>query len=201
MSDHYYTQQPGSTSDIQIINTDIAGLELKFKTDSGVFSKKRVDFGSTLLIETFLEEVDLDDGTILELGSGYGPIVIAAAKANPNAKVIGVELNERAYQLAQENAELNQTQSIIWHNTDAVSFDPAEKVNYVLTNPPIRAGKQIIQQFVANAYNLLEEEGSLWLVIQKKQGAPSMVKYMNEIFGNVHKAKQSKGYWILMSKK
>lgn len=200
MNEQYFTKQPQSHHQKQEIKAKINNtIDLKLTTDSGVFSKDRVDYGSSLLIESFIQNVSLDRGEILELGSGYGPIAISLAKAYPNAQLTGVELNERAYQLAIRNSQVNHVANIEWLLEDATTVTFKKEFTYILTNPPIRAGKKTIQAFVRNAHNHLLSGGSLWLVIQKKQGAPSMVNFMEDLFGNVTKVKQDKGYWILQS--
>lgn len=202
MNEQYFTKQPQSHHQKQEIKAKINNtIDLKLTTDSGVFSKDRVDYGSSLLIESFIQNVSLDRGEILELGSGYGPIAISLAKAYPNAQLTGVELNERAYQLAIRNSQVNHVANIEWLLEDATTVTFKKEFTYILTNPPIRAGKKTIQAFVRNAHNHLLSGGSLWLVIQKKQGAPSMVNFMEDLFGNVTKVKQDKGYWILQSTK
>ncbi|XJS10596.1 class I SAM-dependent methyltransferase [Aerococcaceae bacterium WGS1372] len=202
MSEQYFSSNPNSQHNEKQIQTQVNGIDLKLITDSGVFSKNGVDYGSQSLIKTFMEEGQLESGqSILELGSGYGPILIALAKQAPENQYTGVELNERAYQLAIRNATLNKVEQIEWVLNDATEVELANKYDYVLTNPPIRAGKKTVHQFVNQAYDLLKPQGSLWVVIQKKQGAPSMMSHMNEIFGNASRVSQDKGYWILMSVK
>lgn len=200
MSDHYYSQAPSSRHDYQYFETCLGGQSLRFKTDAGVFSKGRVDYGSRFLLETFIDRVSQAQ-TILELGAGYGPISLALAAAYPQAQVIGVEINQRALALAQANQDLNKIANVEWLLQDAGQLDLDRDIDHVVTNPPIRAGKQVIQSFVDRAYDLLQPGGSLWLVIQKKQGAPSMLKYMDQVFDNADKLVQDKGYWIIHSMK
>ncbi|RNM38316.1 class I SAM-dependent methyltransferase, partial [Staphylococcus aureus] len=45
--------------------------------------------------------------------------------------------------------------------------------DYVLTNPPIRAGKEVVHRIFEEAYQQLNSQGELYVVIQKKQGMPS----------------------------
>ena len=71
----------------------------------------------------------------------------------------------------------------------------------ILTNPPIRAGKQIVFRLYEDAYQTLHPGGILYVVIQKKQGAPSSVKKLEEIFGQCEVIEKNKGYWILLAKK
>ncbi|MGX7108958.1 class I SAM-dependent methyltransferase [Facklamia miroungae] len=203
MSDHYYSHRPQSAHDEHCIETQLIDRSYRFYTDAGVFSKGRVDYGSRLLIETFVSHNSplLNAGTVLELGSGYGPISISVADQFPMLQVSGIEINERAINLAKENLRLNQVTNCDFIQGDALSHSFDRAYNFVLTNPPIRAGKTVIQQFVLQAHQALLQEGQLWLVIQKKQGAPSMKKFMEEKFGNVCEVERSKGYWILQSVK
>ncbi|TCP24153.1 16S rRNA m(2)G 1207 methyltransferase [Scopulibacillus darangshiensis] len=170
---------------------------MSFLTDRGVFSKGDIDFGSRLLAETFqLPEID---GSILDVGCGYGPLGITISKAFPNREVTMIDINERAVGLAKNNAERNDAKVTV------VQSDLFENVsgNYaaVITNPPIRAGKQIVHNVFSGAYSLLSDEGELWVVIQKKQGAPSALEALGEQFGEVETVVKKKGYYIIKAKK
>lgn len=202
MSDHYYTNKPQSRHELKEITASVGKHNLRLTTDSGVFSKNRMDFGSKLLVESFLKTKQLEEGSsLLELGSGYGPLILSVAIHFPKASYTGVELNERAVELAKKNNQLNQVPAINWLQADVTELDIQSEYDVVLTNPPIRAGKQVIRLFVEKAYAALKETGELWVVIQKKQGAPSMSDYMEELFGNVELVERDKGYWILRSVK
>lgn len=202
MSQQYFTKNPDSKSEVKRTTAYILDEEFTFLTDHGVFSKAGLDFGSKLLIETFINEAEVSESdNILELGSGYGPILIAISYFKDAANYTGVEVNERAFELASKNQALNNVKEINWLNLDVTKCKFDKTYQHVLTNPPIRAGKDVIYDFVDKAYSALDEAGDFWLVIQKKQGAPSMQKKMEEVFGNVEKLTQKKGYWILRSTK
>ena len=202
MSEQYFSRQPNSKQLEKYFEQVVHKKKYKFITDNGVFSKERVDFGSIVLIESILN--DLNNSPIhnfIELGSGYGPISIVLADQFNNSNHYAVEINERAYNLAIRNAKLNSVNNIQWILSDVYDVDLSVKANVIYTNPPIRAGKKVIQGFVDIAYQNLDVEGSFYVVIQKKQGAPSMKEYMNIIFGNVERIALEKGYWVLKSKK
>lgn len=200
MSEHYYTNNPQSRHELKEITASVGKHSLHLTTDSGVFSKNRMDFGSKLLVESFLKTKQLDEGSsLLELGSGYGPLILSVAIHFPKASYTGVELNERALELAKENSLLNHLPLVNWLQADVTELELEPIYDVVLTNPPIRAGKQVIRLFVEKAQTALKESGELWVVIQKKQGAPSMSDYMEELFGNVELVERDKGYWILKS--
>ena len=75
------------------------------------------------------------------------------------------------------------------------------KVNHIVTNPPIKAGKQNLFNVVIGAKDVLEPNGTITLVIKKKHGMESLKNKMNEIFGNVKILNRDKGYYILHSEK
>lgn len=200
MSDHYYTNQPSSKSEPQYFETTLIGTTFQFKTDSGVFSKDRIDYGSEVLINAVSEE-DLTEGDLLDVGCGYGPIGLALAKQFKEKEVHMIDINERAVELAKENAETNDIRNVSIQPSSL--FEKVEKRDFsaVLSNPPIRAGKKTVHSILEEAYEYLKSEGKLFIVIQKKQGAPSAKKKMQEVFGNVTRIVLDKGYWVLMSEK
>ncbi|WP_129045315.1 class I SAM-dependent methyltransferase [Companilactobacillus metriopterae] len=176
---------------------DLRGNSFKFTSDSGVFSRQTVDYGSRVLIDS-IDFTEVPDGDILDVGCGYGPIGLALAKDQTDRKVVMSDVNLRAMELAQKNADDNQVNNIeIIESSvyDAITGSYA----VVVSNPPIRAGKNIVSEIISGAKDHLLENGHLYIVIQKKQGAPSAKKLMKETYGNVEIVKKDKGYYILRS--
>ncbi|MBD3108642.1 class I SAM-dependent methyltransferase [Bacillus sp. AGMB 02131] len=200
MNNHYYSKNPTTESNPQFWDFILRGKSFRFKTDNGVFSKKEVDFGSRLLIEAFSYPEGIE-GDLLDVGCGYGPVGLSMAYSYPHVKVEMVDVNERAIQLARENAELNQISNVNIHESNVFSSVTHRSFAAVLTNPPIRAGKQIVHEIFEKSCEHLMPSGELWVVIQKKQGAPSAMEKMESLFGNVEIIVKKKGYFILMSKK
>ncbi|GLC89977.1 class I SAM-dependent methyltransferase [Lysinibacillus piscis] len=200
MSDHYYTNKPQAESKPRHWTFDLLGYTFSFETDSGVFSKSEVDFGSRVLIDTF--EMPAIAGAVFDVGCGYGPIGLSLAKAHPERAVWMMDINERAVALAQKNAQVNGVQNVRIFVSDGLSA-VAEDIQAaaILTNPPIRAGKETIFRFYDEAYDKLMPSGELWVVIQKKQGAPSTVNYLEEKYETVDIVEKKKGYWIVRAKK
>ena len=159
MSEQYFKSSPTSQHSLHQIQDGVAGLTLSFQTDNGVFSKQRMDYGSKVLVEAFADSVPAGSYQIVELGSGYGPVTIALAKLYPQAQVTGVEINERAYQLAQANSQLNRVENTAYQLADAGQWQASQAPDFMVTNPPIRAGKQVIQQFVRSAQTNLRPGG------------------------------------------
>lgn len=198
MTEHYFSQNPHSKSAKKSWRYNLRDRDFIFTSDVGVFSKKEVDYGSRLLIEKFNEpEVD---GDILDLGCGYGPIGIAIASDYQNREVFMVDINERAVSLAKQNAELNHLKNVRVFQSDR--FSSLENFNFaaIVTNPPIRAGKKVVHQMFEGAKAHLLENGELWVVIQKKQGAPSAKDKLEELFGEVDITAKDKGYYLLRCK-
>lgn len=199
MSEHYYTKNPGVKSNPNKIVADLRGQQLQFKTDSGVFSKKEVDFGSKLLIESF-EEPEVE-GDIVDAGCGYGPIGISLASEFSNRRFYMLDINERATELAMNNAIKNRVHNVTVMTSDQLSAVKDQRFASVLTNPPIRAGKDVVHGIFEDAHHVLKERGTLWVVIQKKQGAPSAVTKLEEMFEHVETVVKKKGYYILKAVK
>ena len=199
MSEHYYSKKPSVKSDPKEWKTDIRDKNFRFKTDAGVFSKGELDFGSRLLAESF--QLPQVEGDLLDVGCGYGPIGLSIAASFPDRNVHMVDVNERALALAKGNAELNEIANVNIYPSDALSAVSGDRFAAVITNPPIRAGKETVFTIYQGAYSKLIPGGELWVVIQKKQGAPSTSSKMEELFGNVETVAKSKGYFIFKSKK
>ncbi len=199
MSDHYYSNKPQTESKPRQWKFTLLGHDFTFETDAGVFSKSEVDFGSRVLIDAFImPEVT---GDVLDVGCGYGPIGLSIAKANPERCIHMMDINTRAISLAEKNAKLNGIQNVRIFESDGLAAAGEIQAAAILTNPPIRAGKETIFRFYDESYEKLVERGELWVVIQKKQGAPSTVSHLEEMFSEVEVVEKKKGYWIIKAKK
>lgn len=195
MSEHYYTQDPKVKSNRKLITSTLRDVELKFQTDAGVFSKGGIDFGSRLLVESFtLPDVE---GDILDVGCGYGPIGLSIAATYPDRLVQMVDVNDRAILLSKENAVQNELENVKVYRSDGLLAVEGSDFSAILTNPPIRAGKKVVFSFYESSYSKLGVGGELWVVIQKKQGAPSSMKRLEALFGHVEVVAKQKGYYIL----
>lgn len=199
MSNHYYTNQPEVAHNRKKWEFPLKGKNFKFITDSNVFSKGTVDFGSRVLIDAFSDE-GLPEGSILDVGCGYGPIGLSLAHSTERF-VEMVDVNERAVALANENADLNGIKHIKAYVSNIYENVENDQFAAVVSNPPIRAGKVVVHEIISGAYDKLVPKGSLTIVIQKKQGAPSAQKKMQEVFGNAEIVTKEKGYFIIVSEK
>ena len=192
---HYYKYDPTLSDDIHTFAYTFRGHTLKFETNSGVFSKERVDFGTNVLLNS-LPSLD-GVKSVLDVGCGVGIIGICIKKAYPNTSLTMVDINERCIELTSKNSNENAI------DAEVILSDMYEKVegmfDLILSNPPIRAGKAKVFEVVDGAYKHLNDNGALICVIQKKQGAESLIKYMEEVFGNCEILNKEKGYYIIKS--
>ena len=193
MNDHYYTREPRSESRPAECAFTYRGIPLVFRTDAGVFSRGEVDTGTRLLLEALPEEMS---GDVLDLGCGWGVIGIAIARKWPEARVTMADVNVRALALSRENAERNRAKAECVES-DGMAALAGHAFDAVVTNPPIRAGKQVIYGMFADAAKSLRPGGSLYLVIRKQQGAESCMKYLQTLFENVETLEKSGGFRVL----
>lgn len=191
---HYFTND-NIKHDINKINIIINNIHLTLTTDSGVFSKKGLDFGTRSLLEKL--KVDEIKGDVLDFGCGYGPVGIYLKKVT-NANIDMVDINERALNLAKKNANLNNVnvnifQSDIYQNVH-------KKYDFIISNPPIRVGKEILYKILFEANDHLKENGMLIIVVNKDQGAKSITRDLQKIY-NVSVLGKNKGFYIICAKK
>lgn len=194
MAEHYYTNQPTARHDRKFIETVLRGKRLKLATDAGVFSRNEVDYGSRFLIETMNIA---EDARVLDMGCGYGPIGLSAALLAVRGHVVMADVNERALELARENARLNGIGNVRIVQSDLFEQVPEGPYTVIVSNPPIRAGKQVVHRLFEQSLDFLAEGGELWIVIQKKQGAPSAIARLEQLFSDVQVVDKSKGYRVI----
>jgi len=190
---HYFINDDKLKNNIKSFEIKINETNFRFNTDNGVFSKNTLDFGSKLLFESVNTK---DAKKIADIGCGYGIIGIMIAKFNPNSLIYMFDINLRAIFLANQNISLNNVNNVIVKQNDGLN-DVLEKFDLILTNPPIRAGKKVVNKFFIDAYNHLNNESDFYCVIRKKQGASSYLKKIEELFGNFKIVNKKKGYWII----
>lgn len=177
----------------------LRNITLKLITDAGVFSKNRLDPGTKLLVDSL--PLNSDFKQVLDLGCGYGPIGLTIAKLLPEAIIYMSDVNERAVELGIKNAQLNGVTNVVLRSGDRFEPFPNQKFDLIVTNPPIRAGKQVIYKLVDQAFEALNDGGWLILVIKTKHGAKSMETKLNSVFNNVSELEKGGGYRVFGSRK
>lgn len=195
MSEQYFDSTPTSASSPVAIDICFNGEMFKFVTDSGVFSKGTLDKGTQILLNSIDEPLH---GNVLDLGCGWGAVGIILAKLYPKINVIMADVNKRAVELANINAKKNRVLANIVESNGFENIDGS--FDYIFLNPPIRAGKKIVYDLFSGAAKHLKPEGAFYIVIRKRQGAPSAKEYLKNIFENVDTINRKAGYHIIKCK-
>jgi len=192
---HYYTDNKDLASKKKDFTYYFDNEVFRFTTDIGTFSKDNVDFGSYLLIKNVYKR-DLGK-EVLDLGCGWGPVGIILKRFNPSLNLSLVDVNSRAILLAKENASNNKTDLNTYLCDDILSLN--KDFDAVILNPPIRAGKKVIYELYSKSQRVLKENGSLYIVIQRKQGADSSITELKTHFKNVSVLDKDSGYYVIQA--
>ena len=196
MPHQYFEDNTNLPSNIQKITFSIKGKKIDFLTDNGVFSKEHFDYGSKLLVNNFLKEEK--SGRVLDLGCGYGIIGIILSQ-NKNLYIDMVDINNNAVNLTKENLKLNNIENATSFVSNIYS-EITNKYDYIITNPPIRAGKETIRTFLFEAQNHINENGEIWFVMRKDHGVKSMMKELEKDY-KIEVVDKDKGFYIVKLKK
>ena len=194
--EHYFTNNENLKSEIRTINYSYDTNNFVFLSDLGVFSKDKIDYGSKVLVESYLK-YNHDNKKILDVGCGYGFIGIVLSKVT-NSYVEMVDVNKRALHLTERNINENKVNAKAYMSDAYQSVK--DKYDVIITNPPIRAGKEKVLEILNGSVEHLNSGGELWFVIRKDQGAKSIVKVLNKEL-IVENTEKSKGFYIFRAKK
>ena len=196
--EHYYSAHPASEANLGLIRTSLRGKPFEFLTAASVFSKKRVDTGTRLLIETMILP---DQGRILDVGCGYGAVGIAAAHFNPALQVVMTDVNMRAVHLARENIERNKAANA--EVRCGCLYEPVEDLtfNCILSNPPVSAGMDTVKAIITEAPKVMATKATLQMVVRSKIGGKTMPAIFESVFGKCCVLARESGYRVLTAEK
>jgi 16S rRNA G1207 methylase RsmC len=194
-TEHYFVDEPKSKERFGLVRTAICGKSFEFLTASSVFSKRRVDLGTRLLIKSMILP---KTGCILDIGCGYGAVGIVAAKLNPKLHVVMTDVNVRAIRLAKKNIPLNKV-----FNAEVRYghfYEPVEDLVFdsILSNPPVSAGMETVKAIVNQAPKVMADKATFQMVIRSKIGAKALPALFNETFGNCTVLDRESGFRVLM---
>ena len=192
---HYFENDDELISKEKITKAKINNQDYSFITDYGVFSKKGLDFGTRTLLVTL--DVNKLSGKILDFGCGYGPIGIYIA-SNCEAEVHMIDINRRSLELARKNVNLNHVNVRVYESD--IYSNVTDKFDFIISNPPIRVGKEILYQILFEVKEHLNNNGELWIVISKDQGAKSVLKDLEKEY-LVEVKNKNKGFYVICAKK
>ena len=196
---HYFENDKNLKSEIRELSYKYNSSFFIFYSDNGVFSKNNIDYGSRLLIETYLKENDINEKRVLDVGCGYGILGIMVSRVT-DSLVEMIDINSRAVHLTNMNIKRYKDfkgktyVSNVYENVEG-------KYDIIITNPPIRIGKEKLLEILIGAFDHLEDNGLLYYVIRKDQGALSIKKILEENSINVEIINRDKGYFIYRAKK
>ena len=196
--EHYFSPNPKSKHHFSLLHVLLKSRNFNFLTSSSVFSKKRIDPGTKLLIKTMILP---KDGMILDLGCGYGAIGIAASSTNPKLKVIMTDINSRAIELTKLNIKKNKIMNAKVRR--GYLYEPVNDFVFdcILLNPPISAGMKLVKSMISEAPKVMASKASFQMVIRSKIGAKLFPKIFKESFGNCKIISRASGYRVLKGEK
>ncbi len=189
-----------SEDEMGMLVVETAGETLRLLTAPGVFSWRKIDRGTALLVDTILKAWEDDPpGRVMDLGCGYGPIGLILASKFPDIHVVMTDVNERALWLARRNARLNNVEDRV-EVREGPFYEPVrgETFDAIVTNPPVREGMRALERIVREAPDVLTRDGSLWMVVRRKQGADRVLGIIEETFEEARVAARGSGYRVLV---
>lgn len=192
----YFDNDKNIKSEKRLIKFNFNNKEFSIYSDNGVFSKDRFDYGTRVL----LNSVDIDklSGNVLDLGCGLGVVGIILGTFNKGINIDMVDINERAIDLAKNNLVLNNVKANVFVSDIYSNID--NKYDFIITNPPIRAGKNVIRVFLLGSYDYLKDDGILYFVMRKDHGVKSMIKELSVKF-NTSIVNKDKGFYVVLCTK
>ena len=193
---YYFTNDPQLEMNRKNISFRFFGVIENFISDNGVFSKETLDYGSRALLET-ITKLDIT-GKVLDMGCGIGVIGILLKKYKSDIDLTLIDVNERAVELTKINSQNYKQDNKVVLSDGFTALD--DKFDCIVSNPPIRIGKEKLYSLFAQAYEHLNENGMMYLVIRKQQGAKSAMTYLVELGLKVELLNKDKGYWIISAK-
>jgi len=195
-TEHYFATFPKSEAKFGLIKTRLRGELFKFLTASSVFSKKQVDLGTRILIEAMQLP---QEGTVLDVGCGYGAIGITVAASNMRLQVVMTDVNIRAVQLAKRNIKINKISNA--EVRYGYLYEPVTEstFNCVLSNPPVSAGMETVKKIISQAPRIMASKATFQMVIRSKIGSKTLPSVFNDTFGNCAVLARKSGYRVLIA--
>ncbi|MEV0896372.1 methyltransferase [Actinoplanes sp. NPDC049802] len=195
-ADHYFSAEPDTPMRRGEIEFNVAGRDYRLAVASGVFSAGRLDPGTAVLLRKAGLPGAATEGTLLDLGCGYGPIACVLASEAPRTTVYAVDVNARARDLAAENAErLSLADRVLVRAPDEVPDDVT--FTEIWSNPPTHIGKAGLHALLERWLPRLAPDGVAWLVINRNLGGDSLHAWLTGLGWTVERTASQKGFRVL----
>jgi 16S rRNA (guanine1207-N2)-methyltransferase len=193
VSEQYFTSEPSAAHRRGSVHVLLPDLHLELETDSGVFSPRRLDPGTRLLMD--VAPPPPSSGKLLDLGCGYGPLALVLASRAPDASVWAVDVNTRALSLTCANAARAGLANVTCVSPD----DPLvpRQLDLIWSNPPVRIGKNALHELLASWLNRLAPGGAAFLVVQRNLGSDSLQRWLADSGFTAERAAARSGYRVL----
>lgn len=192
----YFDNDNNIKSERKLIKFNFDNKVFSIYSDNGVFSKDRFDYGTRVLLNSI--DIDKLSGNVLDLGCGVGVVGLILGTINKNISIDMVDINERAINLTKNNLVLNSVKANVFVSDIYSNID--NKYDFIITNPPIRAGKNVIRGFLLGSYDYLKDDGTLYFVMRKDHGVKSMIKELSVKF-NTSIVNKDKGFYVVLCTK
>lgn len=192
----YFDNDNNIKSERKLIKFNFDNKVFSIYSDNGVFSKNRFDYGTRVLLNSI--DIDKLSGNVLDLGCGVGVVGLILGTINKNISIDMVDINERAINLTKNNLVLNSVKANVFVSDIYSNID--NKYDFIITNPPIRAGKNVIRGFLLGSYDYLKDDGTLYFVMRKDHGVKSMIKELSVKF-NTSIVNKDKGFYVVLCTK
>ncbi|MBY9002360.1 MAG: class I SAM-dependent methyltransferase [Candidatus Lokiarchaeota archaeon] len=197
----YSTTFPDVSLKIYTVPVSLRRHLYMFKTLTGVFSYKKLDLGTKVLVDHMI--IPNKPSVLLDLGCGYGVIGIVLAYESPFSSVYFIDVNNRAIWCTRENVRLNLSKNKGKYKIYAGNyFNPIEETKVmfdaIYMNPPLRKGRKEFLDLFTYLPNYLKPNGSFQFVIKKKMGSEYVYKYLLDRFSdnNIKVLCKRSGYWV-----
>lgn len=198
--EHYFIEKDHLDSDYFEFSWKFLDYNFIFKSCDDVFSKDNVDYGTFVLLKTIQKKLSVN-GNVLDIGCGYGVIGIVLSKLFPQIKITLSDVNQTAINLTNQNIVINKTNNVIAVINSFAYQNINDTFDFIISNPPIKAGKKTLLEILLGAYDKLNAGGSLVFVIKKKFGEDSIKKELEKTFSSVEILARDSGYYILQARK
>lgn len=177
-----------------MIYVNIKNIDLKFETESSIFSPNSIDIGTLAMLSV----IDFLPGDkVLDLGCGYGVVGILAGKLIGEENVVMCDISERAVEYAKMNAVLNDVSNINIRLSDGYKNVEENNFTMILSNPPYHADFSVPKNFIELGFRKLVVGGKMVMVTKRLDWYKNK---LTSIFGGV-KVYQIDGYYVFVAEK